>query len=118
MNSLQPIRRPINHKPLIQSESRLDKDNCSDDTDTHFYLGTQHKGVYLTRREAQCVFYLLKGCTIKDVAKQLKLSPRTVEFYVKNMRLKTGADSKTSLIDIIIKSDIPCRLHGIMDSIA
>lgn len=62
------------------------------------YLGEQYPDIYYTRRELECLHYLMKGHTITKTAEYLKLSHRTVEFYLKNMRMKVGAQSKEDLL--------------------
>jgi DNA-binding NarL/FixJ family response regulator len=49
---------------------------------TAYGLGTKYGSAYFTRREAECMVLLLKGKTINSVANILKLSPRTVEYYM------------------------------------
>ena len=68
-------------------------------------LGDRYNAVYFTRREAECMVLLLKGKTINGVATTLKLSPRTVEYYVKNMKSKLGCKTKFDLVDIVYASD-------------
>lgn len=63
------------------------------------YLGEQYPNVYYTRRELECLHYLMKGYTITKTADHLQLSHRTVEFYLKNMRMKVGAQSKEDLLN-------------------
>src|SRR3990167_6836990 len=60
----------------------------------HYFLGPKFPDVYLTNREAQCMFYLVQEITISAAAERLKLSARTVEFYVKNLKLKLRCESK------------------------
>ena len=68
-------------------------------------LGGKYGTAYFTRREAECMVLLLKGKTINSVADRLKLSPRTVEYYVKNMKSKLGCRTKFELIDMVYASD-------------
>lgn len=70
-----------------------------------YSLGNKHTNVYFTRREAECMALLLRGKTIGKVAGILKLSPRTVEYYVKNMKSKLGCRTKFELLDIVYSSD-------------
>jgi len=51
------------------------------------------------------MIWLLKGKTINGVATILELSPRTVEYYIKNMKTKVGCRTKFELIDLIHASD-------------
>jgi DNA-binding CsgD family transcriptional regulator len=66
-----------------------------------FYLVEPYGGIYFTRREAECLYYLLHGMTIVSTAEQLALSPRTVEFYVKNMKEKMRVRSKSDLMECL-----------------
>jgi DNA-binding CsgD family transcriptional regulator len=70
-----------------------------------YKLGEKYGDIYFTRREAECMVWLLKGKTINRVASELKLSPRTVEFYLKNMKAKLRCRTKFELIDLIHESE-------------
>jgi DNA-binding CsgD family transcriptional regulator len=64
-------------------------------------LGPKFGDKYFTRREAECMVLLLSGKTIAKTAMALGLSPRTIEFYLKRMKLKLGCQTKFELIEII-----------------
>jgi DNA-binding CsgD family transcriptional regulator len=51
----------------------------------------------LSRRQVDCLYYLLKGLTCKQIAKQLNLSPRTVEHHVEAAKDKLGCDNRAEL---------------------
>ena len=68
-------------------------------------LGEKFKNIYFTRREAECMVGLLRGNIINRVAMDLGLSPRKVEFYLKNMKNKIGCRTKLELIEIVKSSD-------------
>ena len=70
-----------------------------------YELGSQYGKIYFTKREAECMMWLLRGKTINSVAALLKLSPRTVEYYVKNMKTKVGCRTKFELIDLVYASE-------------
>lgn len=59
------------------------------------------KNVSLTYREVECLLLLRKGYTNVKVGEKLNLSPRTVEFYIKNMREKLGCYTKRHLIECL-----------------
>ena len=80
---------------------------------TTYFLGKRFKGVYFTKREAETMYYLLQGKTIPGVGKALNLSARTIEFYVKNMKLKIGAKTKYDLVEVIRETDFMAQLHFI-----
>ncbi len=69
-------------------------------------LGEQYPGVYITSREYDCITQLLKGKTIKGIAKLYDLSPRTVEFYIKNVKVKMNCSIRDELIEKISKIKI------------
>ncbi len=70
-----------------------------------YSLGERYAGIYFTRREAECMILLLRGKTINGVANVLNLSPRTVEYYIKNMKAKVGCRTKFELVDLVHASD-------------
>lgn len=55
-------------------------------------------GVYLSKREHQCIQFLLKGFTAKMIAKMTGLSYRTVEHYIDNTKIKLNVSSRAELI--------------------
>lgn len=70
-----------------------------------YYLGKKYDGLYLTHQEGECMNLLLQGHTIVSAAKDLNLSPRTVEFYVKNMKLKLSCATKKELVTKIADTE-------------
>ena len=70
-----------------------------------YSLGDKYGAIYFTKREAECMVLLLKGKTINSVASLLRLSPRTVEYYIKNMKAKLGCRTKFELIDKVYASE-------------
>lgn len=52
----------------------------------------------LSKRELQCMFYIVRGKTNKQIAEILKLSKRTIDFYMENIKNKLGCQSKNELI--------------------
>lgn len=53
----------------------------------------------LSDREAECLFFLLRGQTARGIAKRLNLSVRTVESYIEQLKNSFGCDSKSALIE-------------------
>lgn len=94
---------------------------CEDTTssqkyDRKHYPFNDDATLYLTQREADCIYHMLKGLTIKETAEELLLSPRTVEFYLKRIKIKFGQKSKKSLLHHIEHSpyfsDFYSSLHA------
>lgn len=59
---------------------------------------TQNDKIKLTQRELDCISCLKKGYTVKETAEFLSISPRTVEVYYNNLRVKFGCKRKRELI--------------------
>ena len=68
------------------------------------------KQSYLSRREMECLQLTIKGYTAKRIARELKISHRTVEEYLINIRMKMGATSKAELIEMTIERFLPINL--------
>lgn len=63
--------------------------------------GGEIYGKYLSYQELNCLQLLLKGMTIKKIAANLCLSPRTVEHYLQNIKLKLNVTSTSELIEML-----------------
>ena len=57
----------------------------------------------LTQRQADCLYYLIKGMTMKQIARALHLSPRTVEHYLDAIKIKLNCDYRSELIEKVFK---------------
>lgn len=76
-----------------------------------YYLGETYPNVYLTKREAECMFWIVQEYTISETAYQIDLSPRTVEFYVKNMKLKLNCANKKQLVRKVLQTTLLQQLE-------
>ncbi|HVV67935.1 MAG TPA: helix-turn-helix transcriptional regulator [Gammaproteobacteria bacterium] len=54
----------------------------------------------LSPRQEECLFWLLRGKSAKEIAQQLKVSSRTVEHYIELIKDKSDTRSKAELIDL------------------
>lgn len=81
-----------------------------------FMLSHDFKELKLTVRESECLFYLLRGKTVKQIAIVLKISSRTVEEYCEKLRVKFRALNKNELIEKAIEkgylNTIPATLFN------
>jgi DNA-binding CsgD family transcriptional regulator len=73
-------------------------------------LGEPYNRVALTPREAQVLSLICRGCTNLEAAEYMGLSPRTTEYYIKNMRKKTRTNSKVHLVKEVLKTDFMQRM--------
>lgn len=66
-----------------------------------YYLRIDRHETYLTHPEVLCCHYLAKGQAIKEIAKRVKLSARTVEHHLEKAKERLNCTSKAELIQII-----------------
>jgi DNA-binding CsgD family transcriptional regulator len=64
-----------------------------------YILDYDHSHFVLTIKQENCLFLLLRGKTIKEIAKILKLSPRTVENHMDGIKIKLGCKNKSDMIE-------------------
>lgn len=57
----------------------------------------------LTRREYQCLSYLVRGSTAKEIAEKLHVSKRTIESYIVSIKSKLNCYSKSALINKVFE---------------
>ncbi len=54
--------------------------------------------IKISKREIQCLRYIAMNYTFKEIGKMLHLSPRTIETYVNNLKIKLGCEKRSELI--------------------
>lgn len=69
--------------------------------ETHVYKYTFESGslagINLSNREIDCIFYLLNDMTSDEIAHRLRLSKRTIDYYLDNVKLKLNVDTRSEL---------------------
>lgn len=73
--------------------------------ESRVYVGAPYEDIYFTYREAQAMALFLKGYTNADVAERVKLSARTIDYYLSNMKIKFGCKTKSELMKRISESE-------------
>jgi LuxR family quorum-sensing system transcriptional regulator SolR len=65
-----------------------------------------HMGINnrLSERETQCLIYLLRGRTAKQTAKELGISPKSVEAHINSIKIKFDCYTRAELFDKAITS--------------
>ena len=71
-----------------------------------YYVNERHPKIYLTPRELEISAFLIHHYRYKSIGHHLSLSPRSIEFYIYNLRLKFHCKDKKSLIAILKKIEI------------
>jgi DNA-binding CsgD family transcriptional regulator len=65
---------------------------------SHSVCELNKETIILSRQQQACANLLLNGMTNKQIAKQLSLSPRTVESYLNHLKIKLNCKNKMELI--------------------
>ena len=92
---LEFVESSSNSLPVVKNQKQT---NSSD-------LLKARKTLGLSKRESECAYYLTRGMTMKLVAKAMGLSPRTVEFYIENMKDKLCCNTKPDLIAKLLDAE-------------
>jgi DNA-binding CsgD family transcriptional regulator len=61
-----------------------------------------HLNEKFSNRESQVLYYLIRGRTALEIGKILKISKRTVEHYLNNIKNDLGVSTRSELIEKII----------------
>jgi DNA-binding NarL/FixJ family response regulator len=69
-----------------------------DERREQYFLTAPLDDIYLTKREHETLMALLQGGSIKSIAREKDISPRTIEEYVKNLRKKLGFMRKQEMV--------------------
>ena len=77
-----------------------------------FLIRGKQRQAFLSKRERDCLQLLSRGFTHKNIARQLDLSPRTVEQYINNVKYKLETTNKIDIINAFEESIID---EGIVD---
>ncbi len=85
---------------LMRGSYILSQNNTLEASDNHFVNGHPNE---LTPRQLECAVLYVKGFTIKEIGKILKLSPRTVGHYIENIKDKYQCSKKHELIARLLK---------------
>lgn len=95
--------------------NKISQDNLLDQKIEQFFRRTQLKkkllkrkdeNIILSKRETECLEFLALGMSIKEIGRTLDLSPRTIEFYLNNVKSKAGISSREVLLSNFIKSNM------------
>lgn len=68
-----------------------------------YILNEAHCPLPLTEKQENCLFLLIRGKTIKEAAKILDISPRTVECHIDAIKIKLGCQYKSEVIEKAIE---------------
>ncbi len=90
----------ITKKFQLFSEEEITKIFCNKKADriNNINLISNGKQYIFTPKEVEVLEVVRYGCTIKEVANSLNISPRTAEWHLQKIKQKLGTSSKLALI--------------------
>lgn len=80
---------------LIQENIEVDKELIDNIRDLFV---DENNNLHLAPREEECLYYLLRGMSSKEIGKMLNLSYRTIEFYLEKLKTKFSCRKTSQLI--------------------
>lgn len=79
---------------------KLDNQLMKQDLKPASYILTEaHSPLPLTEKQENCLFLLIRGKSIKEIAKILGISPRTVESHMESIKNRLDCRSKSDIIE-------------------
>lgn len=85
------LEKPVDEEALLQAVARATAEGCR-------RRAIQKRTAVLTGREQQVLSLLVRGFSTKEIARELDISPRTVEIHRAQITNKTGARTLAALI--------------------
>jgi DNA-binding CsgD family transcriptional regulator len=73
---------------------------------SRIYVSKKYPHVYFTERELECASELVKNKNNREIAKSLKLSALSVEFYLDNLKMKLKCYERSELINKVLSYDL------------
>ncbi|MGC8483754.1 MAG: helix-turn-helix transcriptional regulator [Thermodesulfobium sp.] len=67
-----------------------------------FFLNVNEQDITLSFQEFRCLALLSQGKTAKEIGNSLKISQRTVEEYIDNIKRKVKMNTRSQLIDLFL----------------
>ena len=102
-HKLARYKYPVNYPDL----SYLEDEEQSINRFLHAFNVKSAQTVYapsgicsLSTREVECLNLIARGHSVKQVASELLISPRTAESHINNIKLKTGTYFRTDLVKL------------------
>jgi DNA-binding CsgD family transcriptional regulator len=71
-----------------------------------YCVGKSYQQLHLSPRQLEILFYLARGKSAKMIAYITRLSVRTVEHYIEDVKLKCGCRTKAELINFALMNGI------------
>lgn len=64
-----------------------------------FQIDSKYADINLSQQESLCLFYFFHGYAVKLIARELSISPSTVETYLNRIKYKLGCSNRSQIIE-------------------
>ncbi len=88
---------------LMNKDKKYEKSIEGKYLDKKYIVGGISGGINLSSRQHECLHFLIRGKTLREISKILNISPRTVEIHMEKLKLKFNCTSKSELISAAIE---------------
>lgn len=88
-------RTDLNSSLLHKMLSKNDFLHCPG----YFSIGHHYGNYKITNREAETLFFILRGYSAKEIALRLNLSRKTIEYYIQQLKNKFSCNKRSELIE-------------------
>ena len=95
-----------------QKRTRTSRRTLTNNEKKRYYLDGSYGTIYFTEREMDVAVLLLENRKYFSIAEELKLSERTIEFYVKQMKLKLRCEKQCELTQLLEKIEVIRIYHN------
>lgn len=71
-----------------------------------FYLKGHLEGKYLTYRQMECLKGIIDGKSYREIAQELHISNRTIDYHLAEVRQMFGVKTKRQLVEALFENDV------------
>lgn len=107
--ALDYLRLPLREERLVETVSRVQSEAQSYVHARRKMIEARNRIGNLSPREREVLDRLTEGCSNKLIARELRISPRTVEIHRSNMMTKLGAHHAAEAVRLHIEAHLDGR---------
>ncbi len=102
---IEEVNQGTHRSPSVPPSTPVRYETNYERRSIKYTLSEPLTSIYFTQREAECVIQMLQGKTMNQAGTALKLSPRTVEYYLGKIKRKLNCRKKREIIRLISETD-------------
>ena len=96
----------LSDKPWASALQLINKENISKlICKKRYTINFKQNKIQLSKREVESSLFFLKGLSAKQMAREMGITARTIEFHLDNIKAKFGCLSRSDLLDNLLHSN-------------